>query len=179
MEHLNTNELFSIAIMLDLPDLLSLCKSSNRINQLICQRNDIWFYKLNKEFPNFELYKTPKFTYELNLLKLQLNYEHSIEQLYNTNILYLDNNNLSELPKEIGNLINLEILYLNMNNVTELPKEIGNLTNLKYLNLNDNNLTELPKELGNLNKLNYLSVYNNLIELPKEVENIKGLTVYR
>jgi len=33
MENINRDELFQIAIMLDLPDLLSFCKSSKRINK--------------------------------------------------------------------------------------------------------------------------------------------------
>ena len=201
MEHLNANELFSIAIMLDLPDLLTLCKSSKRINQLLCQRNDIWFYKLNIEFPNFKIYKTPKLTYELSLLKSQLNYEDSLEELYNTKKLPLNGkkltsipkeignltnleelslygNNLTSIPKEIGNLTNLLRLTLSMNQLTSIPKELGNLTNLEQIYLQDNELKEIPKKLGNLTKLKVLNL-SNPIEIPKEVENIKGLTIIR
>jgi len=44
-------------------------------------------------------------------------------------------------------------LYLFDYQLTELPKEIGNLTNLTELNLTGNELTELPKEIGNLTNL--------------------------
>jgi len=54
---------------------------------------------------------------------------------------------LTELPKEIGNLVNLIKLCLSNNQLTELPKEIGNLVNLTELDLGGNQLTELPKEL--------------------------------
>ena len=49
-------------------------------------------------------------------------------------------NNLTNLPKEIGNLTQLNTLYLTHNNLTELPTEIGNLNNLKFLDLSNNDL---------------------------------------
>ena len=61
LQTLPKDALFSIAIELDLPDLLSLCNSYERINELICERNDIWNYKLRKEFPVLNYYgKNPK-----------------------------------------------------------------------------------------------------------------------
>ena len=56
------------------------------------------------------------------------------------------NYQLTELPKEIGNLVNLTRLNLYGNQLIELPKEIGNLVNLTWLYLVNNQLTELPKE---------------------------------
>ena len=89
--------------------------------------------------------------------------------------LFLRDNNLTELPKEIGNLINLTDLFLG-SNLTELPKEIGNLTNLTNLFLGDN-LTELPKEIGNLTTLRGLYVFGcDFTELPKEIVNLTNLT---
>jgi Leucine-rich repeat (LRR) protein len=46
----------------------------------------------------------------------------------------------------------LEVLYLTNNQLTELPKEIGHMTGLEVLNLTNNQLTELPKEIQNLLK---------------------------
>ena len=53
MEKLNHNELFKLALALELPELLSLCSSSSRINKLLCKKKDIWLYKLNNEFPEY------------------------------------------------------------------------------------------------------------------------------
>ncbi|MDI7220577.1 leucine-rich repeat domain-containing protein, partial [Leptospira santarosai] len=52
-----------------------------------------------------------------------------------------------------------DIQYLDLgppeggNQLTTLPKEIGNLQNLQELNLNSNQFTTLPEEIGNLQKL--------------------------
>ena len=107
---------------------------------------------------------------------------YSREKLLILTELWLHENNLTELPKEIGNLTNLTKIWLHENNLTELPKEIGNLTNLTELWLHKNNLTELPKEICNLTNLTELSLYNNnLTELPNEIgqlTNLTGLTLF-
>ena len=85
--------------------------------------------------------------------------------------LNINTNQLSELPKEIGNLTNLRKLYISNNKLSELPKEIGNLTNLRYLSISNNQLSELPKEIGNLTNLRELDISNN--QLNEFIPNIK------
>jgi len=51
MEKLSKDDLFSIALQLDLPELLNFCRSSKRINDLLCKRKEIWAAKLKQEFP--------------------------------------------------------------------------------------------------------------------------------
>jgi Leucine-rich repeat (LRR) protein len=82
-------------------------------------------------------------------------------KVLNLTQLFLTGYELTELPKEIGNLTNLTELYLNFNNLTELPKEIGNLTNLTKLSLDFNHLTEIPKEIINLSTLTTLTLKSN------------------
>ena len=104
---------------------------------------------------------------------------NSLEQLR------IEVEDLTEIPKEIGNLTNLVALSISgCHNLKELPKEIGNLTKLgcngdkRYgdaLRIQDcHNLEELPKEIGNLSNLNHLEIIgcHNLKELPKEIENL-------
>ena len=60
----------------------------------------------------------------------------------------------NSLPKEVFKLNSLERLDIEVEDLTEIPKEIGNLTNLVALSIiGCHNLKELPKEIGNLTKL--------------------------
>ena len=61
--------------------------------------------------------------------------------------LYLTDNDLSSLPREIGGLSNLTHLYLGHNQLVELPPEMGQLANLTQLNLDRNLLTTLPDSM--------------------------------
>ena len=51
VDKLPKDVLYSMAISMDLPELLKFCRTNSRIYQ-ICSSNDIWLHKLNKEFPN-------------------------------------------------------------------------------------------------------------------------------
>lgn len=55
LNELSIDELYSIAVLLDYEDLLRFCSSSSRINNLICKKNDIWRYRLSKDFPKSTL----------------------------------------------------------------------------------------------------------------------------
>jgi len=90
--------------------------------------------------------------------------------------LYLDNNNLTTLPAEIGFLQELKRLDLDNNNLTTLPAEIVFLQALKRLYLNNNNLTTLPAEIGFLQELKWLDLDGNkLTSLPDEIGFLQGL----
>ena len=98
------------------------------------------------------------------------------EKIFNLEELYISNDNLTELPKEIGILTNLKILDIKCFYLKELPKEIFNLINLEELYIRNNNLTELPKEIGILTNLKILDIEcYNLKELPKEIFNLINL----
>ncbi|KKL20502.1 hypothetical protein LCGC14_2454840, partial [marine sediment metagenome] len=73
--------------------------------------------------------------------------------------LYLNDNQLTQLPESIGSLENLKELYLHDNQLTKLPESIGNLISLRVLSLWDNQLTQLPESIGNLKNLKYLKLY--------------------
>ena len=64
MDKLTKDELFSIAIFLDLSNLSNFCNSDERIDKLVCKKNDIWFHKL-KEFPNSRDFKFNKSLQEI------------------------------------------------------------------------------------------------------------------
>ena len=83
MNRFGKDELFRTAIELDLPDLLSFCGASKTINDKVCKRNDIWLYKINKEFPNYRVVSSlsAKEQYE----KLYL-FNRPAEYIYDTGV---------------------------------------------------------------------------------------------
>ena len=91
-------------------------------------------------------------------------------------LLNIENNNLTTLPPEIGNLINLQKFYCSYNKLIALPAEIGNLINLKKLDLSNNVLCSLPAEIGRLRNLKKLYLGNNsLTSLPAEIGRLCNL----
>lgn len=58
-----------------------------------------------------------------------------------------------------------EIVYLNGQNLTEVPAEILLFKNLKYLHLENNQLTDFPYEVLELEHLEHLFLNNNSIEI--------------
>ncbi|ODV61618.1 CCR4-NOT core exoribonuclease subunit CCR4 ASCRUDRAFT_33819 [Ascoidea rubescens DSM 1968] len=96
--------------------------------------------------------------------------------------LFLNNNFLKSIPKEISNLKCLRVLDLSKNQLTSLPKELGLLFELRFLYLFDNKLTTLPAEFGNFYELEFLGVEGNpmdmgLVKILAE-EGTKELIVY-
>uniref|UniRef100_A0A4W4F338 Leucine-rich repeat protein SHOC-2 n=1 Tax=Electrophorus electricus TaxID=8005 RepID=A0A4W4F338_ELEEL len=81
--------------------------------------------------------------------------------------LQLNNNSLASLPPELQ-LCNLEIISLSDNQLKEIPAELGLLKKLTEINLNNNKLTEIPQQLYNLTQLRKLHLArNNLTDLPE------------
>ncbi|GMM33999.1 CCR4-NOT core exoribonuclease subunit [Saccharomycopsis crataegensis] len=79
--------------------------------------------------------------------------------------LYLNNNNLKVIPKEIKKLRFLRVLDVSNNKITELPKEMNQLFCLKYLYLFDNRIQDVPYEFGNLSELIFLGIEGNPFNL--------------
>jgi Leucine-rich repeat (LRR) protein len=64
--------------------------------------------------------------------------------------LWLNDNRLTSLPSELGQLSKLTYLNLDRNPLTALPDSLGRLSNLTWLRLNQNRLTALPTDLSGL-----------------------------
>ncbi|AKB37101.1 Leucine-rich repeat containing protein [Methanosarcina siciliae C2J] len=95
----------------------------------------------------------------------------------NLTVLNLSENQLTQLPSEIGELVNLKTLDLSFNELTQLPPEITELKNLTTLDLSRNQLTQLPPEITELKNLTELYLYSNqLTQLPPEITELKNLT---
>ena len=137
MEDAPKDVLFRLAIEMALPELLNFCATSKKIDEKVCQRRDIWNYKLKNEFPSYDGWlekTTPREVYTtlygLTVLKEKLNIKETIKELYFLQKLDLNYNQIEEIPKELGNLTNLQRLSLSDNQIKEIPKEVANLTNL-------------------------------------------------
>ncbi|XP_069819102.1 erbin isoform X2 [Dendropsophus ebraccatus] len=86
---------------------------------------------------------------------------------------------LEQVPKEIFTFEKtLEELYLDANQIEELPKQLFNCQSLHKLSLPDNDLTLLPASIANLINLRELDVSKNGIqEFPENIKNCKVLTI--
>ena len=90
--------------------------------------------------------------------------------------LYLSNNQIIELPREIGKLTLLLKLDLKYNNITQLPQEIGKLVLLRELHLNNNRIIQIPQEIGKLTLLRELHLANNqLVQIPHDIGKLASL----
>jgi len=115
---------------------------------------------------------------ELELFKKydKKSYDDYMNYIPNFKSLWLNDNNLTTLPKSITNLTNLERLWLSKNKLTTL-KGISNLKNLEMLDLSYNELTLTSLEgIDKLTNLKFLSLYGNeLTSLPDSIGNLKNL----
>ncbi|KAL3268088.1 hypothetical protein HHI36_007215 [Cryptolaemus montrouzieri] len=94
--------------------------------------------------------------------------------------LKLDRTNLSEIPKEMGNLLKLEHLSLTRNNLEKLYGELTELNCLRTLNLRYNKVkaSGIPAQLFHLEELNTLDLsHNNLKEVPEGLDRARSLLV--
>ncbi|XP_067340541.1 erbin isoform X6 [Channa argus] len=86
---------------------------------------------------------------------------------------------LETVPKEIFSFEKtLQELYLDANQIEELPKQLFNCQLLYRLSMPDNDLTVLPAGIANLINLRELDVSKNSIqEFPENIKNCKVLAI--
>ncbi|XP_074474582.1 erbin isoform X2 [Sebastes fasciatus] len=86
---------------------------------------------------------------------------------------------LETVPKEIFSFEKtLQELYLDANQIEELPKQLFNCQLLYRLSMPDNDLTVLPAGISNLINLRELDVSKNSIqEFPENIKNCKVLAI--
>lgn len=110
MEKLSKDELYLLALQLDLPDLLSFCESTTKFDKKICQDPSVWERKIKRDFPtypdanmkNLLKHKSYKEIYELLYTKEKYYKDASVELFVTQNI---------TLPEDLF-LPNLEWLYI-------------------------------------------------------------------
>jgi Leucine-rich repeat (LRR) protein len=100
----------------------------------------------------------------------------SLAGLHKLRQMFLNKNNLTEVPLQVCQLADLIGLNLGYNKITMLPTEISDLSLLQALNLGTNQLSELPPTIGRLTSLMVLDLYGNrLRRLPAEIGQLRAL----
>ncbi|WP_431293562.1 leucine-rich repeat-containing protein kinase family protein [Pedobacter sp. P26] len=86
--------------------------------------------------------------------------------------LILTNNNIAELPKEIGLCKRMQKLMLSGNRLSTLPEELSNCQNLALLRIAANKLHELPQWIMQLPKLSWIAFSGNNFSKTPAVETL-------
>ncbi|XP_045148044.1 leucine-rich repeat-containing protein 7 isoform X4 [Echinops telfairi] len=86
---------------------------------------------------------------------------------------------LQHVPKEVFNFERtLEELYLDANQIEELPKQLFNCQALRKLSIPDNDLSSLPTTIASLVNLKELDISKNGVqEFPENIKCCKCLTI--
>nr|XP_044993963.1 leucine-rich repeat-containing protein 7 isoform X7 [Jaculus jaculus] len=86
---------------------------------------------------------------------------------------------LQQVPKEVFNFERtLEELYLDANQIEELPKQLFNCQALRKLSIPDNDLSSLPTSIASLVNLKELDISKNGVqEFPESIKCCKCLTI--
>ncbi|KAL4715171.1 hypothetical protein ACJJTC_012218 [Scirpophaga incertulas] len=93
-------------------------------------------------------------------------------------VLLVQDNVLTSLPKEIGRMTTLAELDASHNRLTQVPMTIGDCVGLRALDLSNNQLGLLPLQITYL-RLEYLDVSCNCISsLPLELRNMTSLVTF-
>lgn len=92
-------------------------------------------------------------------------------------VLDLRHCNLTSVPSDVFKAEpNLEEVYLDANQIRELPRALFGLQSLHVLGLSDNELTILPSAVANLASLREVDISKNgIIDLPDSIRNCKYL----
>lgn len=98
-------------------------------------------------------------------------YDRSLEELY------LDANQIKDLPRPFFRLYNLRRLGLSDNEIARLPPEIGNLANLQEFDISRNDICDIPENIKFCKSLATLDLSGNPVsKLPDGFAQLKNLT---
>ncbi|XP_064435856.1 E3 ubiquitin-protein ligase LRSAM1 isoform X4 [Mirounga angustirostris] len=85
-------------------------------------------------------------------------------------VLNVERNQLTYLPRSIGNLIQLQTLNVKDNKLKELPDTLGELRSLRTLDISENEMRRLPQLLAHVRALETLSLdASSMVYPPQEV----------
>lgn len=99
-----------------------------------------------------------------------------VEEFFIESHIYIDDLNLTEIPKEFECLKHISGLYVNDNKLNNTPNFVCDFKNLVNLVGAYNKITSLPKNIGRLVNLTYMNfLENTLSSLPQSFSKLKGL----
>jgi len=139
--HLDHNQISDISMLPQLPNLEFLTMFGNQVEEL------------------------PKGFIKLKYLSMLMNKIKNVQSLiYSVDLTYINfyGNQIEDITP-ICFLVNLEKITLNENQIKELPKEIGNLVKLEEMSLCDNQIATIPEEMVKLVSLKKLWINKNQI----------------
>src|SRR5271157_2907702 len=152
MYNMNRDIIFNISKHLNINDIFNFMHT-NKYTYDSLNIDIIWEFQFNIFDKKYDLSFFNKYLYKINyknscknikmienLINLKyIKRKYNFNQLINSQELYLSNNQITQIPIEIGQLINLQELYLFNNQITQIPIEImGQLINLQQLYLYNN-----------------------------------------
>lgn len=182
-----SDNLLTLVPGLNLP-VLEVCELAN--NAIDTISDQLKLPKLKRMiFQNNNLLSVPEAISFPLLLSLDLSSQHQLSTIpksllgaQNLQSLYLDRNQISNLPTDITSLTNLTYLNLSYNPLSEFViQQILKLTNLRSISLRAAKLKQLPAEISLLRKLRELDVADNQLSfLPPslgQIDNLETLIV--
>lgn len=100
--------------------------------------------------------------------------------LYELDWLYrvdMHENEITEVPEDIGSLAMLEELSFAFNHLSSFPSSLALLQRLTHLDLAGNQIAKVPDVLGSLHKLQVLDLSrNHIVTLPDSITSLTSLT---
>ena len=106
---LSKDALIYMAMMLDLPDILALCKTNSKINRIICQNERFWFDKIKRDYPQKELKSSTNyremyknlFIHPINI-NLIINFQEGMNDYSFSHLIVInENDNITNIGKYI------------------------------------------------------------------------------
>ncbi|OZJ04056.1 hypothetical protein BZG36_03569 [Bifiguratus adelaidae] len=154
-------------VQTEFPNLCTLKASKNHLTQ----------FKLSPNVPSIAGFPslTGSVLTNLNLsgCKLSTLSDELLATATAIEVLILDNNFLTAIPKTISHLHKLGKLSVQNNELADIPFEISHLADLRILDLQQNNLKTLPKEIWLCPALQSLNCSSNLLTaFPKPISAV-------
>ncbi|KAJ3426377.1 leucine-rich repeat-containing protein [Anaeramoeba flamelloides] len=137
--------------------------------------------KLDVSGNNFEIvdeqFETVQHLTELTLRQCQLTNEKlkRITSHFTAQVLNINNNAITKLPKSLGNSKNLKVFYADNNSISFIPKSFSP-ENLNKLFLKNNLLKKFPLGILNCKFLQVINFESNtIIKIPKQINELTNL----